>query len=115
MRNDLLLSSHREHKSSSHNFLPHISCALNPVLSHLPEPALNFNVFFSDANDYFASYPLKLIACKGALWKASLSCHSLERHVNCTYRLLGGMTHHRWHNLISDTFSPRLERIYSRC
>lgn len=91
-----------------------------------PEPSLLFShtclnllwivmFFFSDANDYFASYTLKLIACEGALWKASLSCHPLERHVNCTYRLLGGVTHHPWHNLISDIFSPQLERIYTRC
>lgn len=76
-------------------------------------PALNFNGFFSDANDYFASYPLTLIACEGALWQASLSCHSLERHVNCTYRLFSGVTHHHWHKWIWHILTPTGTHLFS--
>lgn len=119
MRSDLFIFRFGGESSSSRCYffiIPRIPCALNPLLSHLLEPALNFNGFFlfSDANDYFASYPLKLMAYEGALRKASLSCHSLGRHVNCTYRLLGGVTHRHHRNLISDIFSPRPEHIYTR-
>lgn len=89
---------------------------------HSPVPSVLFShtclnllwiliIFSPDANDYFASCPQKLIACERAVQKASLSYHSLERHVNCTYHLLGAVTHHHWCNLISDTFSPHLEHI----
>lgn len=92
---------------------------LNPVLSHLLEPERNGNSFrLSDENYYFASSLLKLMA----LWwgplqrkPLCLSCHPLERHVNSTYRLRGGVTRRRRHNLICDELSPRLEPICMRC
>lgn len=92
--------------------------ALNPVLSHLLEPERNVNSFpLSDENDYFASSPLKLMALwRGPLQKKPLclSCHPLERHVNSTYRLRGGVTRRRRDNLICDALSPRLEPIRTR-
>lgn len=46
LRADLFVSRFRDAASISHHhcsFLPHSPCALNPLLSHLLEPALNFN------------------------------------------------------------------------
>lgn len=48
MRNNLFIFRVKEDVSSSHSyffFIPHIPCALNPLPSHLLEPALNFNGF----------------------------------------------------------------------
>lgn len=92
--------------------------ALNPILPHLLQPARNINRFFSPLQ-------MKMIVlhhllrswwlCEGGSAESlSLSCHSLERHVNSTYRLLGGVTHRRRDNLICGAFSPRLEHIYTQ-
>lgn len=114
-RNDLFIFRLRENESSRRSDSPVPSILFSRTCFNL----LRILIVF------FPPLQMKMIIlhhllrswwlCEGGSAESlSLSCHSLERHVNSTYRLLGGVTHRRRDNLICDAFSPRLEHIYTQ-